>query len=172
MVCIKKTVHSEAVVEIKFSAKYQYLATLDDSYTLCIWYWDGMTLESKFVTTKESEVRFEWHPWKVNELVVAETLPAKLSVIDVSTRKVIASYTKLLNIEKVCITAISFNKLTAELLVSLWYKVTKKSEILVLSSMDRVVDVLEAHDRMVFYLIWSPNGKILGKCYSEATEQN
>lgn len=59
---------------------------------------------------------------------------------------------------------ITFNKITAELVVSVEYRDTHECELLVLGAMDRVVDVLSGHEKVVLNMIWSPNGNILGEC--------
>jgi cell division cycle 20, cofactor of APC complex len=111
-----------------------------------------------------------------------------ISIFQVSSQKILSVYSRT---GRNCfISALSFNKLTAELVVSYNYKressffflslllfllcmqsltayyglsyyTDKLNEILVLGSMDRVVDLLKSHEDIVYYMLWSPDGKKL-----------
>lgn len=64
------------------------------------------------------------------------------------------------------IDAITFNPLSAELVVSVAKAAedgTVENEILVMASMDRVVDSLKVHEKGVFFLMWDPSGTQLGR---------
>lgn len=68
-------------------------------------------------------------------------------------------------IDKNCrIDAITFNPLSAELVVSMAVvnDGTLENEILVMASMDRVVDRLSVHEKSVYFLMWDPIGTHLG----------
>lgn len=79
----------------------------------------------------------------------------------------VASYSDKL--QRCFIHKITFNKLTAELAMSVEYKNPRKYEILILGAMDRVVDILTGHEANVQHMIWSPNGQILGKKFVAAS---
>lgn len=64
---------------------------------------------------------------------------------------------------------ISFNRLTAELAVSVTHLNSNEHEILLLAAMDRVVDVLSGHEKPVYHMIWSPDGKILASAGEDKT---
>lgn len=65
---------------------------------------------------------------------------------------------------KCCLDAITLNPLSAELLAA--FTIDEESniprcEVLVLASMNRVVDHLSAHTNSVKFLLWSPDGSYL-----------
>lgn len=160
---IKKEVHSGSLVSIKFSFQYRYLASCDDDGMIRIWYCDGIHLELKNVIKRNSSIYFDFHPWKTHEIVIGVEKPAEIFIFNIATREVVAVYKQYFGFYNTRIHELSFSKLTAELLVCLWFKDEEKSKILVLSAMDQVVDVLESHDDPVHNVIWSPDGKVLGK---------
>lgn len=128
-----------------------------------IWYCDGIHLEPKYCFKRDSAIYFDFHPWNTHEMVIAAENPPELFIFNIATLKVVAFYKQYAGNCNVSIHEVSFSKMTAELLVCLWYNQEEKNKILVLSAMDQVVDVLEAHDDSVHNIVWSPDGKVLGK---------
>lgn len=133
---------------------------------LRIWYCEGIHLEPKHIIRRTSPIYFDFHPWKVNEMVIAAEKPPEISIFNIATQETVALYKQFAGLCNARIHEISFSKITAELLVCLWYKEQQKNKILVLSAMDQVVDVLEAHEETVHNVVWSPDGKVLGKSSS------
>lgn len=160
---IKKAIHDGSLVSVKFSIHYRYLASCDNHHTLRIWYCEGAHLEPKYLMKRSSPIYFDFHPWKVHEMVIAAEKPAEISIFNIATQETVALYKQYAGIYNVRIHEVSFSKLTAELLVCLWYNEEEKNKMLVLSAMDQVVDVLEAHEEAVHNVVWSPDGKVLGK---------
>jgi len=68
------------------------------------------------------------------------------------------------------IDGISFNKVSGEMVVACTLKNAIDGcdayEVLVLASLNRVVDILKHHDDLIRVLLWSPDGKRLGILYS------
>lgn len=85
-------------------------------------------------------------------------------MLNITSHSIVAYYRR---IDQNCrIDAITFNPLSAELVVSVAVVAddgTVENEILVLASMDRVVDRLSVHEKSVYFLMWDPNGIHLGK---------
>lgn len=97
-------------------------------------------------------------------------MPGKISILELSTKTVLAFYQR--HDKKCSIDAITVNPLSAELVVS----VTREDddgnlgcEILVLASMNRVVDNLTAHTRTVNFLLWNPNGTHIATAGNDET---
>lgn len=153
-----------SVLEVQFNSKFQYFASCDGAY-LVIWYWDGITLQPHSRSDRKNRLSFAFHPWNPNKMAIAECEPPKISIMDIPSRLATCTYRENHKIrgKQNSIQAITFNKVTGELVVSIWNRSQEKSEVLVLGALDRVVDVLAGHERKVNFMIWSPNGKILGR---------
>lgn len=153
------------IIEVRFNSKYQYFASCDGSY-LILWYWDGINLTAHSCTKKRNKITFDFHPWNPNKIVVAECEPPRLAIMDIPSRTATAAHRHIRGSNaNVSINSVSFNRTTGELVVSIWNKATKVSELLVLGGIDWVVDILRGHEKKVAFMLWSPNGKILGKIY-------
>ncbi|XP_050079705.1 protein cortex-like [Anopheles maculipalpis] len=103
---------------------------------------------------------FDWHPWREDEIVIADSEPIMIALYHVPSRQVVSYYRRQ---DSDCIvTTLSFNKISGELVVCYSFTdANKPPEILVLASMDRVVDVMHNHDDVIVHLLWSPDGKQL-----------
>lgn len=163
-----RTTHSCRVVALKFSLTSKYLASSDESGQLYIWSWANCQLSPLTVwISNEGVAIFDWHPWREEEIIIADTEPVTIALFHVPSRKVL-SYHCRRNIDCI-ITALAFNKVSGELVVSYSYPSGKPPDMLVLASMDRVVDVMENHEDVVAHLFWSPDGKQLASAgYDEA----
>lgn len=162
------TLHTDCISEIKFSKNTKYFATTDLSGYVLIWLLKKMVPFIKCL--ESSDCLIAWHPWKEDDIIIATTLPAKIRLISVATKSVVAYYRR--NDGRCRIDAISFNPLSAELVVSLSMigehrQVT--SEILVMSSMSRVVDTLSVHEKSVYFLLWDPDGTQLATAGDDET---
>ncbi|XP_055591279.1 protein cortex [Uranotaenia lowii] len=160
--------HITRVMSVKFSFASKYLASSDEYGHLIIWSWDAGRLEPMTSWTSDKGlVLFDWHPWRVDEIVVADTEPVAIAQYHVPTDAVLSCYRRQ-NVDCI-VTAVSFNKISGELVVSYSYPSGKAPDIVVLASMDRVVDVMKNHDDVVAHLFWSPDGKQLASAgYDEA----
>uniref|UniRef100_A0A182PU83 Uncharacterized protein n=1 Tax=Anopheles epiroticus TaxID=199890 RepID=A0A182PU83_9DIPT len=149
--------HSTMIIAIRFSCGMRYMASLDDSGELYIWYWSGGQLTALTRWSSSMCAFFDWHPWREDEIVIAHSEPVMIALFHVPTRQSVSYYRR-----EQCdciVTTLSFNKISGELVVCLSFSDTSKQpEILVLASMDRVVDVMRNHDDSIVHLLWSPNG--------------
>ncbi|XP_058828934.1 protein cortex isoform X2 [Topomyia yanbarensis] len=160
--------HSARIVVLKFSHASKYLASSDESGHLYIWSWRNYQLCPLTVWISSKEVAlFDWHPWREEEIIIADTEPVTIALLHVPSHKVL-SYYRRRNVD--CfITALAFNKVSGELVVSFSYPAGISPDMIVLASMDRVVDVMENHEDVVAHLFWSPDGKQLASAgYDEA----
>ncbi|ETN66934.1 retina aberrant in pattern [Anopheles darlingi] len=166
------TYHTAPIRSMKFSCGYKYLATADDSGCIYIWLWKAGHLtpltDCRSIESEPPIVFFDWHPWREDELAIAESDPIAIKMYHIPTGKMVSSY-RSRRFGQI-VTAIAFNKISAELVVCLGYiDCPKPPVILVLASMDRVVDVLHNHDDMIFYLLWSPDGMQLASAGIDET---
>ncbi|XP_040169304.1 protein cortex isoform X1 [Anopheles arabiensis] len=156
----KYCVHKGSIIAIKFSCGCRYMATADDLGQLYLWHWSAGNLTP--ITNWDSSMCafFDWHPWREDEIVIADSEPILIALYHVPSRQVLSYYQRR---ESDCIlTTLSFNKLSGELVVCYSFTdLSKPPEILVLASMDRVVDVMRNHDDCIVHLLWSPDGKQL-----------
>lgn len=93
----------------------------------------------------------------------ASALPGKIRLLNITSNSIVAYYRRL--DQNFRIDAITFNPLSAELVVSIAVVAddgSVENEILVMASMDRVVDRLVVHEKSVYFLMWDPNGTHLG----------
>lgn len=119
---------------------------------------------------EDSDCLIAWHPWKEDDIVVASTLPAKIRLINVPSKSVVAYYRR--TDQRCRIDAITFNPLSAELVVSMSLAgehMTVTSEILVMASMSSVVDRLSVHEKSVYFLMWDPEGTQLATAGDDET---
>ncbi|XP_055627026.1 protein cortex isoform X2 [Toxorhynchites rutilus septentrionalis] len=160
--------HRSRLVVLKFSHASKYLASSDETGHLYIWSWTNCQLSALTVWISSEDVAlFDWHPWREEEIIIADTEPVTIALFHVPSRKVL-SFHRRRNVDCV-ITALAFNKVSGELVVSYSYPGGKTPDMLVLASMDRVVDVMENHADVVAHLFWSPDGKQLASAgYDEA----
>lgn len=92
------------------------------------------------------------------------SLPAKIVLLDLTTKATLAYFQR--NDRKCTLDAFTFNPLSAELVASFTREDeegTVRSEILVLASMNRIVDNLSAHSGSVSFILWNPTGTHIGK---------
>uniref|UniRef100_A0A182RHR2 WD repeat-containing protein 55 homolog n=1 Tax=Anopheles funestus TaxID=62324 RepID=A0A182RHR2_ANOFN len=137
------------------------MATADDLGQLYIWYWNAGHLTPITCWASTMCAFFDWHPWREDEIVIADSEPIMIALYHVPSREVVSYYRRQ---DCDCIvTTLSFNKISGELVVCYSFTdMNKQPEILVLASMDRVVDVMRNHDDVIVHLLWSPDGKQLG----------
>ncbi|XP_065087735.1 protein cortex isoform X2 [Ochlerotatus camptorhynchus] len=158
-----ESTHSIRVVMLKFSKTSKYLASSDESGRLYIWSWNSNCKLSPLTVwiSLDGVALFDWHPWREEEIIIADTEPVTIALFHVPSRKVL-SFHRRRDVDCV-ITALAFNKISGELVVSYSYppQSDKPPDMLVLASMDRIVDVMENHDDYVAHLFWSPDGKQL-----------
>uniref|UniRef100_A0A182Q7U8 WD repeat-containing protein 55 homolog n=1 Tax=Anopheles farauti TaxID=69004 RepID=A0A182Q7U8_9DIPT len=152
--------HQSTIIAIKFSCGSRYMATADDLGQLYIWYWNGGHLAPITRWNSSMCAFFDWHPWREDEIVIADSEPITIALYHVQSCRVVSYYARE---ERDCIaTTLSFNKISGELVVCFSFTdASKPPEILVLASMDRVVDVMSNHEDIITYLLWSPDGQQL-----------
>ncbi|XP_058067093.1 protein cortex [Anopheles bellator] len=150
-------VHRAAIAGMKFSCGSKYLASGDTCGAVFIWSWSGARLTPVTKWKSPSMAFFDWHPWREDEIAIVNSVPVGIAIYHIPSRKMLSSYRRL---HCDCmVTALSFNKISAELVVCYsYFGGEKPPEILVLASIDRVVDVLRNHDEAVMHLLWSPDG--------------
>lgn len=162
------TLHADCVTELKFSRNTKYFASTDLSGYVLLW--DFQTMRPFIKCMENSGCLIAWHPWREDDIVIATTMPAKIRLINVATKSVVAYYRRM---DSRCrLDAITFNPLSAELVVSLSMvsdQMNVTSEILVLASMSRVVDTLSVHEKSVFFLMWNPDGTQLATAGDDET---
>ncbi|CAD7081238.1 unnamed protein product [Hermetia illucens] len=144
---------------VKFSPKRNYLVANNVVGNTKIWSWKSCDLCCEISKTKIRNSYMDWHPWNGTDLVMADSCPAAIFVFNVPSKTIVARYQR--TDETVYIEYIIFNKISAELLVSctiIEIDGNSVNEILVLASLDRIVDVLKSHDDTVCFMIWNPNG--------------
>uniref|UniRef100_A0A1Q3EVD3 Putative anaphase promoting complex cdc20 cdh1 and ama1 subunit n=1 Tax=Culex tarsalis TaxID=7177 RepID=A0A1Q3EVD3_CULTA len=160
--------HNSRISALKFSPGSKYLASSDESGHLYIWAWNNCQLSPLTVwITVQDVALFDWHPWREDEIIIADLEPVTIALFHVPSRNVLAFHRR--RNADCMITAVSFNKVSGELVVSFSYPNGKAPDMLVLASMDRVVDVMVSHEDVVGHLFWSPDGRQLASAgYDEA----
>ncbi|XP_034474803.1 protein cortex isoform X2 [Drosophila innubila] len=153
--------HKHKIQCIRYSPNGQYLATADVKGEICIFHSKQYQLFMGFCF-KTGDIAFDWHPWSNVELAVSEKSPASIYIFHVPRREIVAFYRR--TNKKVLINSINYSKITGELLVNV-YRYDNNGcpccEILVLSSLNRVVDILGHQEGNLFFMMWSPDGSKL-----------
>lgn len=157
---VRQRAHHCKIVHIKMSSNDHYVATMDVVGDLLIWKFVHCKLDRIMYVSCGMRASMDWHPW-AEIIVIGKHRNGSIILIDVATKSIISKYWR--SDKKHVIHTLSFNRLSGELVVS--YSYVKNNEVqhelLVLASMDRVVDVLSNHANSVWFLMWSPDGKRL-----------
>lgn len=108
--------HKHEILKICFSARYQYMATLDIKGEFKIWNAGSLTY---IFTHQKEESRmyklFEWHPYVENELIFGRSFYPALFLFNVTEKKVVAGFMNWKDDWE--LTSIAFNPVTAQLAV-------------------------------------------------------
>ncbi|EDS37152.1 retina aberrant in pattern [Culex quinquefasciatus] len=98
----------------------EYLASSDESGHLYIWAWNNCQLSPLTVwITVQDVALFDWHPWREDEIIIADLEPVTIALFHVPSRNVLAFHRR--RNADCMITAVSFNKVSGELVVSFSY---------------------------------------------------
>lgn len=151
----QKDRHEYSITDIKYSSNDKFVAIVDKEGTLSIMHCNTHEIYKR----KESHF-IAWHPWKASDLFIGRRHPAHIYLFDVTTKSVRAFYQ--CNNFAYILHALAINPLTSELVASFTNENKQSSEILVLGSMDRIVDSLSAHQRAVNFIMWNPAGTHIG----------
>ncbi|KAH8263242.1 hypothetical protein KR044_006441, partial [Drosophila immigrans] len=169
--------HNVEITCIRYSPHGQYLASADIQGQIYIYHSRQFKVLTR-LRSKSSSVIFDWHPWSGVELAVckythkthfylnkldttflAEKSPPSIYIFNVPRREIVAFYQRA--DKKILINSINFSKITGELLVNV-YRYDDQGclncEILVLSSFNRVVDIMGYKEGGMIFLMWSPDG--------------
>ncbi|KNC24701.1 Protein cortex [Lucilia cuprina] len=151
--------HHLPITIIRFSPTMRYLASGDSEGNIVIYNWNMCSVYLYVRSRRKLNVVFDWHPWTGVDLAISEDVPASIVLLHVPTKKIVAYYQQ--NGSKIAINYISFSKLTGELLVSTSSQdgnACNDYKVLVMSSLDRIVDILKIPDGGARFLMWSPDG--------------
>ncbi|KAM7356004.1 cdc20/fizzy protein cortex isoform 2-T2 [Cochliomyia hominivorax] len=151
--------HHLPITIIRFAPTMRYLASGDTEGNIIIYNWNMCNVYLHVKSRRRINVVFDWHPWTGVDLAISEDLPASIVLLHVPSKKLVGYYQQ--NTPKVAINYISFSKLTGELLVSISRQdgsVCNDYKVLVMSSLDKIVDILKIPDGGARFLVWSPDG--------------
>ncbi|XP_073837958.1 cdc20/fizzy protein cortex [Musca autumnalis] len=155
---------------LRFSPTMRYLATGDAEGNIVIYNSNMYTEYLSVKSRRKLNVVFDWHPWTGVDLAISEDVPASIVLLHVPSKKIVAYYQQ--NGRKFAINSISFSKITGELLVSTSSQdggLCNDYKVLVMSSLDRIVDILRIPDGGARFLTWSPDGTRVATTGSDET---
>lgn len=146
--------HTARITDIRFSTNDKFIAIVDVSGRLSILHGTSYNL---FFEYKEANF-IAWHPWRETNLLIGTKTPAAIKLMDVKTMSIVAYYHRTDLQYELC--AMTINPLSAELVVSFVHKVNgaDRSDILVMASMNRIVDNISSHQSAVHFLLWDKSG--------------
>lgn len=160
-----------SIFSMKFSPNFNYLATCDIEGNIFIWNWSNWTVHCALRSQRKLRAVMSWHPWTSEDLAISEDMPASIVILHVPTKKIVAYYQR--RDYNCLIDYISFSKVSGELVVSYSTKSSQqdtfKSGIIVLSSLDRIVDQLSIQCSHVRFMKWSPDGMQLATAGTDET---
>lgn len=160
-----------SIFSMKFSPNFNYLATCDVEGNIFIWNWPNYTVHCALRSQRKLRAVMSWHPWTSEDLAISEDMPASIVILHVPTKKIVAYYQR--RDYNCLIDYISFSKVSGELVVSYSTKTQAqdsfKSGIIVLSSLDRIVDQLNIQCSHVRFMKWSPDGMQLATAGTDET---
>lgn len=147
--------HKAAISNIKYSVKNTYIAITDLLGNLSILR-NNRNFEVNLKTKNAHYIA--WHPWIETNLLIGHKSPAAIYLLDLKTKTTIAHYKRTDLQYTLC--AMAINPLSAELVASFSHQINNvtHSDILVLASMNRIVDNISAHQDAVYYILWDPTG--------------
>ncbi|XP_037935705.1 protein cortex isoform X2 [Teleopsis dalmanni] len=166
----KQNRHKLPIIEIKFSPTMRYLASSDADGNIIIYNWNSCDVHLYVRTKRKISVVFDWHPWNDTDLIFAEEVPASIALLHVPSKEIIAYYQR--NDNKIVINSVTFSTITGELLVSIAKQDSDGChdyQILVMSSLDRLVDVIRIPENGARFVMWSPDGSRLATCGDDET---
>lgn len=108
--------HKNEIYKICFSARYRYMASLDNKGEFKIW--NGGSMTHIFSHQKEESKmyrHFEWHPFVENELIFGRIFYPALFLFNVTEKKVVAGFMNWK--EDWELSSVAFNPITAQLAV-------------------------------------------------------
>lgn len=144
--------HSASISDIKYSANDTFIAIADLSGKVSVLRKKNYELYLEY--TKAHFIA--WHPWIETNLLIGCKSPASIYLLDLRTKTTIAHYKRTDSQYTLC--AMTMNPLSAELVVSFTCKKNGviRNDILVMASMNRIVDNLSAHQGAVYFMMWDP----------------
>lgn len=150
--------HCECITDIKYSVNRTFIAIVDVGGKLTI-----MRRESNEIVVLDEEVHFfAWHPWHETDLIIGRENPAEIKVYDLMTKSKRAYYKR--TDTEYYLHGLAMNPLSAELVASFSKNENGEgSEILVMASMNRIIDNLSAHTKAVNFIMWNPTGTHIGE---------
>lgn len=148
--------HSAIISNIKYSVKNSFIAITDLAGNLTI-----LRNNSNYEVylTRKKVHYISWHPWVETHLLIGYKSPASIHLLDLKTKTTIAHYQR--NDTQYSLCAMSINPLSAELVVSFSHtdNGVTRNDILVMASMNRIVDNISAHQAAVYFILWDPTGQ-------------
>lgn len=148
--------HEACITDIKYSSNRTFIAIVDVCGKLSI-----LRRESTEIVTLNNVHFFAWHPWQETDLIIGCANPAEIMVYDLTTKTNRAYYKR--TDHKYWLHAIAINPLSAELVASFAHEDGESSEILVMASMNRIIDNISAHNGAVNFIMWNPTGTHVGE---------
>lgn len=147
--------HRSSISNIKFSINNTFIAITDLSGKLSIL--RNNTNFEMYLNNKDAHY-ISWHPWVETNIMIGFQSPASIHLLDLKTKTTIAHYRR--NDSQYTLCAMSLNPLSAELVASFTHQLNgnTQSDILVMASMNRIVDNISAHQDAVYYVLWDPTG--------------
>lgn len=147
--------HMATISSIKHSVNSTYIAISDLLGNLSI-----LRNSSNFELYLQNQNAhyIAWHPWIETNLLIGNESPAAIHLLDLKTKTTIAHYKRTDSQYTLC--AMAINPLSAELVASFSHQLNNvtQSDILVMASMNRIVDNVSAHQGAVHYILWDPTG--------------
>lgn len=163
--------HDLPIFSMKFSPNFYYLATCDIEGNIFIWEWSNWTVHCALRSQRKLRAVMSWHPWSSEDLAISEDMPASIVLLHVPSKKIVAYYQR--RDFNCVIDYISYSKISGELVVSYSTKNNEsdnfKSGMIVLSSLDRIVDHLDIQCSHVRFMKWSPDGMQLATAGTDET---
>ncbi|XP_067643669.1 protein cortex isoform X2 [Eurosta solidaginis] len=162
--------HKMPIERIKLSPNRGYLASGDTCGDIVVYNWPSCDVYFVVRSKRKLNTDFDWHPWNGDDLIIAETVPASIVVLHVPSKEIVAYYQRM--DRRIVINYLTFSKITAELLVSVCMAADDGRwdfKILVMASLNRVVDLINIPGSGARFVVWSPDGTKLATCGNDET---
>ncbi|XP_023719657.1 protein cortex isoform X2 [Cryptotermes secundus] len=164
--------HEGQICSLRCSQDGRFLASSGEDSAVRLWLWPSLTPGMEIINFGDPVRAMAWHPWKPSYLVIGSSISGSISLWNVNKYTQEAHHT-LGSSAFVC--SLEWSPVTGELVAGIWISEPAEDEqeplgrsvLVVLKTLNKVVDRMECYAGQIFYLLWSPDGRQIATAGSD-----